>query len=116
MLTDKGIEAIRNRLKNATPGPWEWTAAGERPQLEGKIEYAEMNPILVAAGCGNKRKKKLVYGCMPEKLNDELRACPLHPFREDREFIAHAYSDIEILLDYITTLHKESYDIQRHLI
>ena len=104
MLTQKGIEAIRNRLRKATLGPWKWTSCGKAPQLEGSIEYAEMNPVLVARGCGNKHGD-VVTGCMPEKIDDPLRACPLHPSAEDRDFIAHAYDDIQSLLDYVNTMH-----------
>lgn len=108
MLTQKGINIIRNRLSKATLGPWKWTDCGQMPQLEGKNEHAEMNPILIARGCGNTHEHPdcLVVGCMPEKMEDPLRACPLHPYAEDRDFIAHAYDDIQSLLDYIITIDK----------
>lgn len=112
MLTQKGIDRIRNRLSKATLGPWKWTSFGRVPQLEGKNEYAEMNPVLVARGCGNTHEHSdcLVIGCMPEKLEDPLRACPLHPDAEDRDFIEHAYDDIQSLLDYITTIESKKDD------
>ena len=104
MLTEKGIEAIRKRLREATPGPWHWTSFGEAPQLEGSIEYAEMNPVLVAHGCNNdKENSSGIRGCMSDKFDDPLKACPLHPSSEDRDFIAHAYDDIQSLLDYVST-------------
>lgn len=104
MLTDKGIEAIRDRLKRATPGPWNWTVCDLGPQLEGSVEHPEMNPVLVVAGCGNKKLSESgVEGCMPENLGDPLRACPLHPNAADREFIAHAYDDIQSLLDCVAS-------------
>lgn len=109
MLTYKGIEAIRNRLKKATPGPWKWTGAGSGwpgPQLEGNIEYEDMNPILITTGCGNDKKtEEGIKGCMPDNYEDDpLKACPLHPSAEDREFIANSYCDIELLLDHIKYL------------
>lgn len=108
MLTPKGIDAIRNRLKKATPGSWKWTVLGGEypgPQLEGSVEYSEMNPILVTTGCGGKKQADSgVKGCMPDKMKDPLRACPLHPMFDDRDFIAHAYDDIQSLLDYINTI------------
>lgn len=108
MLTRKGIEAIRERLKKATPGPWEWTVPGSGlpgPQLQGHIEAPEFNPILVTSGCGNDTHKQVgetcsIKGCVDD-LEDELRACPLHPSKNDRDFMASAYQDIEALLDYI---------------
>lgn len=106
MLTHKGIEAIRDRFIKATPGPWRWTALSGSPQLEGSMKYADMNPILVARECGNEHGD-LVQGCMPEKFNDNLRACPLHPNEEDRDFIANAYDDIQQLLEYIADLERK---------
>jgi hypothetical protein len=108
MLTPKGLDAIRSRLKKATQGPWKWTVLGEGypgPQLEGSVEYSEMNPILVTTGCGNKKVADSgVRGCIPDKMGDPMRACPLHPRAEDRDFIAHAYDDIQSLLDYVNTI------------
>lgn len=74
-----------------TPGPWRWTSFEEGPQLEGNIDAAEMNPILVARGCGNQQETATgVKGCMPAALHDDLRACPLHPTAADRALIASA--------------------------
>ncbi len=111
MLTDKGIEAIRDRLKKATKGPWKWTIPGAGfpgPQLEGNIQNSDMNPVLMTAGCSSDKGGSKILGCMPEKLNDPLRACPLHPMAGDRDFIAQAYCDIEDLLDYVNTLRNWS--------
>lgn len=72
-----------------TPGPWHWTASDLGPQLESK--YPGRNPVLIAAGCGNdKQTASGVEGCMPEKLGDPFRACPLHPTADDRALIAAA--------------------------
>ncbi len=104
-LTDKGIEAIRDRLRKAAPGPWKWNVFELGLQLEGRVEYPEMCPILIAAGCDNKRiSPSGVQGCMPKNMDDPLRACPLHPRAEDRDFIAHAHEDIQNLLDLVNTL------------
>ncbi len=111
MLTQKGIEAIQNRLRKATPGPWNWTVCGSGypgPQLEGNIEYAEMNPILLTTGCCSEKGDSDIKGCMPEKFDDPLKACPLHPSEEDRDFIAHAYADVQNLLDYVNTISRKT--------
>jgi len=74
-----------------TKGPWKWTSFTGEVQLEGANEASEMNPILVVRGCGNEHVTSVgVKGCMPEKLNDPLRACPLHPTQADRDLIARA--------------------------
>ena len=75
--------------EKATERPWKWTAGHGSPQLEGNIYDSDMNPVLVAEGCGNDSQTSSgVRGCMPEKLLDELRACPLHPSNRDRAYIA----------------------------
>lgn len=100
MLSQDELQEIKVRLYNATPGPWNWGPFELGPQLEGNVKDPDMNPVLIAMGCGND-KGDLVKGCMPEKFDDSLRSCPLHPTRDDREFIAHARIDIERLLNHI---------------
>lgn len=112
MLTQHGLDRIEERLSKATPGPWQWKVAGDAwpgPQLEGNIEYEDMNPILITTGCSSgKGAKGEVRGCMPDNYKDDpLKACPLHPSPKDREFIAHSYCDIELLLDYIKDLKRK---------
>lgn len=97
--------AARERCERATAGPWRWRGFDGHPQLEGEVYAAEMNPVLVARGCGNNRKTDPgVEGCMPEKLRDDLRACPPHPSWQDRDLIAHARTDLPDLLAEVDRL------------
>ena len=69
-----------------TPGPWQWTLPDglDGPyQLQGNIEYADMNPILMAFDCGCKVDKK-------------TGRCPMGPDPEDRALIAAAPEMLEI--------------------
>ena len=86
---DALVAELKRLCEAAEPGPWKWTAGEGGPQLEGNIYASEMNPVLVCRGCGNKETTtEGVKGCMPEKLGDPLRACPLHPTKSVRDFIA----------------------------
>ncbi len=112
LLTEHGLHKIQERWNKSTPGPWKWS--GDKgwpgPQLEGNIQYEEMNPILVTTGCTNENDTNSVQGCMPDKFDNPLQACPLHPSTGDREFIANAHSDIELLLDYVRDISKGKRD------
>ena len=62
-----------------TPGPWHWgfpDGDDGLPQLEGNVEYPEMNPVLMVA-----------YGCQPKCMPG---GCPLLPKKADRDLIAAA--------------------------
>ncbi len=105
MLSQDELRAIEERWNKATPGPWSWGSIAREPQLEGNVDYDEMNPILVARGCGNDNDKgSEVRGCMPGKYEDPLWACPLHPSAADRDFIAHSHDDIKRLLAHSKAL------------
>lgn len=67
-------------MNKHTPGPWKWTlpgGPGDIYQLEGNVEYADMNPILMAYDCG----------CQTDK---ETARCPLSPDPADMKLIAAA--------------------------
>jgi hypothetical protein len=105
LWTKERHAAVLARCDAATAGPWRWTGFCGSPQLEGAREYAEMNPVMVAQGCGNDRKTvDGVQGCMPEFLGDELRACPLHPDKTDRDFVAASRTDLPDALAEIDRL------------
>ena len=64
-------------MSKHTPGPWRWAwpeGPNGLPQLEGDVEYSEMNPVLMVA-----------YGCQPKCID---RGCPLLPRKADRDLIA----------------------------
>ncbi len=72
-----------------TPGPWHWgfpDGEDERSQLEGNVEYPEMNPVLMAWGCQPK--------CIPG-------GCPLLPKKADRDLIAAAPDLLEACKDIV---------------
>lgn len=96
-LINLKLNEIQTRCSLATQGPWEWTwGVGGGPQLEGSIYAPDMNPILIARGCGNNKGK----GCFPDGLDgDELKTCPLHPHKEDRDFIVASRVDIPKLVE-----------------
>ena len=64
-----------------TKEPWRWASAVEGTmQLEGNIEYEDMNPVLIARGCDK--------GCFPNGLGgDPNQVCPLLPTKADRDRI-----------------------------
>lgn len=98
------ISKLSQLEQKATKGPWKWSDACEMgPQLEGNVEHPEMSPILVAAGCGNTNGDG-VKGCIPKLGGDELRACPLHPTKDDRDFIATFRTAAPSLLAYVLAL------------
>ena len=75
---------IPEYLKNnqPTPGPWKWTLQEENGQfqLEGNIEYADCNPVIVAYDCG----------CGVDKQEHGFPRCPLSPRKADMQLIAKA--------------------------
>jgi hypothetical protein len=79
-LTQEQLEDIRQRAENATPGPWKWVG-----QTEG--------------------------GFIPQGayLGDTLILLGDHyeNYKEDATFIAHARTDIPLLLDHIAELEAE---------
>ena len=66
-------------MSKHTPGPWKWTwpdGPNDPPQLEGNIEYADQNPVLV------------VHGCSPSCMHKYNKPCPLVPKKADMNLIA----------------------------
>lgn len=106
--TAEGRKELKELAEKATPLPWQWTAGCREPQLEGAVPNPEMNPVLVARGCGNDHDPKSpVQGCMPSTLaGDDLRSCPLHPSRTDREYITAAANALPALIARIERLEK----------
>lgn len=101
-------KALRELEAKSTKGPWRWTAGDGDPQIEGNVEYPEASPVLVASGCRNEHRTSLgIQGCMPEKLNDQLRACPMHPHANDRELIVALRNAAPALLDEIESLREK---------
>ncbi|KKK87644.1 hypothetical protein LCGC14_2751190 [marine sediment metagenome] len=83
-------------MSKHTPGPWHWgfpDGEDERSQLEGNVEYPEMNPVLMAWGCQPK--------CIPG-------GCPLLPKKADRDLITAAPDLLEAAKMAFTDL--ESYE------
>ena len=72
-----------------TPGPWKWGWVEDHmPQLEGNVEYSDMNPILISYDCG----------C---KTREHDKACPLRPTEADRNLIAMAPEMLEALIEFV---------------
>lgn len=104
-MSELDTRALRALLEKATKGPWKWTPGYGQPQIEGDVEAPDMNPVLIAHGCGNEMATTAgVTGCMPEKLNDELRACPLHPSAPDRALIVALVNAAPALLSEVDGL------------
>lgn len=64
-----------------TKGPWNWMSTGgplDPPQLEGNIEDADYNPVLVCDGCN------------PSCRADRNEPCPSVPSKADQDLIAAA--------------------------
>lgn len=94
-------EHLKSLCDAATPGPWEWKPSEVGPQLEGNIKHGDMSPILVAAGCNNdKHTSEGVRGCLAWDVNkdDPMRACPLHPTKDDRCLITSSVNTLPALL------------------
>jgi len=79
-------------MSKHTPGPWHWgfpDGEDERSQLEGNVEYPEMNPVLMAWGCQPK--------CIPG-------GCPLLPKKADRDLIAAAPDLLEACKELLKSI------------
>ena len=79
-------------MSKHTPGPWRWAwpeGPNGLPQLEGDVEYSEMNPVLMVA-----------YGCQPKCID---RGCPLLPRKADRDLIAASPDLLETAKVMLTT-------------
>lgn len=102
-LTDTELTDLEKLCDAATDGPWEWKPGPLNVQLEGNIEYADGNPVLVAGGCHNNDGN----GCQPDGIGgDVLRRCPIHPAKQDRDFIATARTALPRLIAEVRRLRE----------
>ena len=92
------LEAIKKRAESATPGPWEWEPPSEDPypmydeSLIGPVLDGEKFPVQVLSGWGYDASGT---NCEPQ----------------DREFIAHARTDVPALVAEVERLRAERADI-----
>lgn len=96
------VEAIEARAKAASPGPWTWegTDLNGGRQIQGSVEYAEMNPILVPFVC---------------KPCDRRKAVCLGPNEADSAFIVAARADIPALVAYARRLEARVTELEREI-
>lgn len=100
MITKDILRQIKTRNKNATQGKWRWADYNcKHGQLEDKetltvLEAHEAPRIPII------RKKNQKYSCILE-IDDSLIR------QEDKDFIAHSKSDIELLINSVDFFQKE---------
>jgi len=107
-------EVLQKLCDEAVPGPWVWSKGSvvSGPELLGNIKHSDSFPILITWGCSNNDG----VGCMPDKFNDELCNCPLHPIKRDRDFIVAARSAMPRLLKDIERLNTQVQDLESEIL
>jgi hypothetical protein len=90
-LTQEQLEAIRQRARNATPGPW-GTGDGYEQSSRGNYVWSVENGVIV---------------CAEQDGTD----CVLDT--NDATFIAYARTDIPALLEHIEALEAENHRYKR---
>lgn len=96
------LEAIKKRAESATPGPWEWEPPSEDPypmydeSLIGPVLDGEKFPVQVLSGWGYDASGT---NCEPQ----------------DREFIAHARTDVPALVAEVERLRAREHNLVHDL-
>ena len=85
------IEEIRQRLENATPGPWESDRGATDGALTGNCNDAEGASVMAG-----ERDYIIIGGSQ-----DEQGGCVGVCMNADAEFIAHSITDVEALLEVL---------------
>lgn len=91
-MADDRIDAIRQRLEAATPGPWRYRTTSEPAEHWVRGEASEV---------------ALVGGYFDLSEADELALPVPHDSEPDAELIANAPADIEFLLGEVSRLQGE---------
>lgn len=96
-MDENTLATIEMRLEEATPGPWRLTPIIEDPQEIG-LDAPAGDPRL---DMQNWESFIVAYGCEDEPQIGAWIA------RRNAEFIAHARTDVKLLLDEVRRLRRE---------
>jgi len=97
MLTDEQLAEIRERMKWASPGPWELAMLPKGSREDGLFAHATPTMLAYFGASGD----KLISVC--ETTQDVLQSGA--PY-DNAEFVAHAPTDIAALLAEVDELRR----------